>query len=147
MFLMLDQFPQKTIKIVKATRSDVSHLAILNKRLIEDEGHPNPMDIDQLFERMLGWLQNEYTAYLAMLDEKIAAYCLYRDDGDHYYLRQFYVDRGYRRQGIGTQLLDWMYRNVWTEKKVRLEVLAHNQSAIAFYEHYGFKVGCLSMEK
>jgi ribosomal protein S18 acetylase RimI-like enzyme len=92
-------------------------------------------------------LDHEYTAYLAVLDGEIAAYCLYRDDGDHYYLRQLYVDRAYRRKGIGTQLLDWMYQQVWVDKKVRLEVLAHNQSAIAFYEQYGFKVGCLSMER
>ena len=70
-----------------------------------------------------------------------------RDDGDHYYLRQLFVDREFRRRGIATQLLDWMYQHVWTDKKVRLEVLVHNQDAITFYEQYGFNVGCLSMEK
>jgi ribosomal protein S18 acetylase RimI-like enzyme len=135
------------MKITPANLAHVDRLALLNKRLIEDEGHPNPMNIEHLAGRMSGWLANEYTAYLVLLDDEIAAYCLFRDDGDYYYLRQLYVDRGYRRRGIATQLLDWMYQHVWTDKKVRLEVLAHNKPAIAFYEQYGFKVGCLSMEK
>ena len=74
------------------------------------------------------------------------AYVLYRDDGDFFYVRQFYVERDKRRNGIGTRLMDWLFENVWKEKKVRLEVLAHNESAIRFYESYGFAVGCLRME-
>jgi ribosomal protein S18 acetylase RimI-like enzyme len=135
------------MKITQADLSHVDKLAELNKRLIEDECHPNPMDVAQLAERMSGWLLDEYAAYLAILNGEIVAYCLYRDDGDHYYLRQLYVDRGFRRQGIATQLLDWMYQHVWIDKMVRLDVLAHNKDAIAFYEKYGFKVGCLRMEK
>ena len=135
------------MKIIQAGVTHIDRLAVLNKCLIEDERHPNPMNVEQLGERMSGWLQNDYTAYLAILDGEIAAYCLYRDDGDHYYLRQLYVDREFRRKGIATHLLDWMYKHVWIDKKVRLEVLAHNKDAIAFYEVYGFKVGCLSMEK
>ena len=64
-----------------------------------------------------------------------------------YYLRHLYVDRGFRRQGIATQLLDWMYANIWTYKKVRLGVLAHNEGAIAFYEQYGFEIQALQLEK
>ena len=75
------------------------------------------------------------------------AYCLYRDDGRHYYMRQLYVDRAHRRKGIATRLLDWLYENVWTDKKVRLDVLAHNEDAVAFYKRYGFKVGVFRMEK
>jgi ribosomal protein S18 acetylase RimI-like enzyme len=135
------------LNIIPADPSHVDRLAILNKRLIEDERHPNPMDVAQLAERMSAWLQSEYTAYLFLQDGEIAAYCLYRDDGDHYFLRQLFVDRGFRRRGIATHLLDWMYKHIWSDKKVRLEVLAHNKDAIAFYQEYGFRVGCLSMEK
>ncbi|MFN2151896.1 MAG: GNAT family N-acetyltransferase [Anaerolineales bacterium] len=135
------------ISITQATLTEIDRLAVLNKYLIEDEGHPNTMNVPQLAERMTGWLQGEYSGYLARRDDRIAAYCLFRDDGDYYYLRQLYVDRDFRRQGIATQLLDWMYANVWTEKKVRLDVLAHNEGAIAFYRHYGFKTQVLRLEK
>ena len=135
------------MNIIPANPTDVETLAVLNKRLIEDEKHPNPMTVDQLAKRMSVWLQAEYCGYLGMIDDRIAAYCLYRDDGEYYYLRHLYVDRDLRRQGIATQLLDWMFANIWTDKRVRLDVLIHNQSAIAFYEQYGFETRVLRMEK
>lgn len=119
----------------------------MNKRLIEDENHPNPMNVQQLARRMNEWLHGEYACYLVKEENNTVAYCLFRDDGDYYYLRQMFVEREHRRKGIATMLLDWMYRNIWTDKKVRLDVLSHNKSAIAFYEAYGFRVGCLRMEK
>jgi ribosomal protein S18 acetylase RimI-like enzyme len=135
------------MKIIPATLADVKILAALNKRLIEDEQHPNPMNVDQLAERMGNWLQAEYRGYLVIVAERITAYCLYRDDGKYYYLRHLYVDRDFRRRGIATQLLDWMYDNIWTDKKVRLDVLIHNEGAIAFYKQYGFKLRVLRLEK
>jgi ribosomal protein S18 acetylase RimI-like enzyme len=135
------------MKIRPATLADVDTLAVLNKRLIEDEKHPNPMNVEQLAERMSGWLQAEYCGYLAFIDDRILAYCLYRDDGKYYYLRHLYVDRDFRRQGIAKRLLDWMYAHIWTDKKVRLDVLAHNESAISFYERYGFQIRVLRLEK
>lgn len=141
------QISMSDMKIIPASLTDVDTLAALNKRLIEDEGHPNPMNLAQLAERMSGWLQAEYSGYLALIADTIAAYCLYRDDGRYYYLRHLYVNGDFRRRGIATQLLDWMYANIWTDKKVRLDVLAHNQSAIAFYKQYGFEIRVLRMEK
>lgn len=133
--------------IRKAEAKDINTLAKMNKHLIEDEKHPNPMNLPQLTQRMEQWLQNEYVSYLASINNKAVAYCLYRDDGEFYYLRQLFVEHGWRRRGIATELLDWMYTNIWKHKKVRLDVLVHNKEAIAFYEKYGFKVGCLRMEK
>ena len=135
------------MKVIEATLSDVGSLAELNRRLIEDEHHPNPMNVEQLADRMSGWLQTEYTCYLAVADGATIGYCLFRDDGEFYYMRQLFVDRGHRRQGIATELLDWMYENVWADKKGRLEVLAHNKDAIAFYEGYGFSPDCVRMVK
>lgn len=135
------------MKVTKADLSNVEKLAELNKRLIEDERHPNPMNVQQLARRMAAWLQGEYTCYMATEHGLTLAYCLFRDEGDYYYLRQLFVESAYRRQGIATQLLDWMYQHIWIDKKVRLDVLAHNTAAIAFYKAYGFEVGCLRMEK
>lgn len=135
------------MEIVKAELRDVRRLAELNRCLIEDERHPNPMNIAQLNERMKKWLATDYICYIVRENGHIIAYCLYRDDGGHYYMRQLYVDRAHRRKGIATQLLDWLYENVWTNKKVRLDVLAHNEAAIDFYRRYGFRVGVFRMEK
>ena len=133
--------------IERATNGDIPHLAEMNKRLIEDEGHPNPMTVPALVDRMAGWLAGGYTAYVLRQDSEIVAYALIRDDGDTWYIRHLYVERNCRRQGLATQLLDWLLENVCTGKPVRLDVLAHNTGAIAFYEAYGFQVGCLRMER
>ena len=135
------------MNIRKADISEVQKLAELNKRLIEDEQHPNPMNVQQLAQRMKEWLQGDYTCYVAEENEQIIAYCLFRDDGEYYYMKQLFVERGFRRRGIATAFLDWMYDHVWIDKKVRLDVLSHNQEAIAFYKAYGFRIGCLRMEK
>ena len=135
------------MEIVRAALRDADILAELNQELIEDEQHPNPMHIAQLTERMRTWLTTDYTCYMAKEKGSIVAYCLYRDDESHYYMRQLYVDRAHRRKGIATRLLDWLYENVWTDKKVRLDVLAHNEDAVAFYQRYGFRIGVFRMEK
>ena len=135
------------MEIVRAGLADVEILGGRNKQLIEDERHPNPMDVPQLTRRLEEWLATDYICYLAKQNGSILAYCLYRDDGDHYYMRQLYVGRGHRRKGIATRLLDWLYGNVWTDKRVRLDVLAHNTEALAFYTRYGFRTGVFRMEK
>ena len=135
------------MKIARAELNDAEVLAGLNQHLLEDEGHPNLMNIDQLAQRMKEWLENDYNCYTVKQNGCIVAYCLYRDDSGYYYMRQLYVDTSHRRRGIATQLLDWLYENVWTDKKVRLDVLAHNRDAVAFYKRYGFRIGVFRMEK
>ena len=135
------------MEVTRADLSDVQRLAEMNKRLIEDERHPNPMDVRQLTQRMAEWLRDEYVCYLATEQGTVVGYCLFRDDGEYYYMRQLFVERAHRRRAVATRLLNWMYQNVWTEKKVRLDVLSHNKEATAFYTAYGFRVGCLRMVK
>lgn len=133
--------------IERAVAADLPRLVEMNKRLVEDERYPNPMTFPELAARMAGWLAGEYTAYVVRDGGETVAYALVRDDGDTWYLRHLYVERGHRRQGLATRMLDWLFANVCVGKPVRLDVLAHNTGAIAFYEAYGFRVGCLRMEK
>lgn len=135
------------MNIRKADISEAEKLARLNKRLIEDEKHPNPLSLEQLVRRMDEWLRGNYTCYVAGEGEVTIAYCLFRDDEEYYYMRQLFVEREYRRKEIATVFLDWMYDHIWIDKKVRLDVLSHNREAIAFCKAYGFRVGCLRMEK
>ena len=133
--------------INRADASDAEELAELNRQLIEDEQHPNPMTQAELAERMIRWMEEGYACYVARSGGVTAGYCLYRDDGKHYYLRQLFVARSQRRRGIATALMDWMYANVWSGKPVRLDVFVHNREAVAFYRGYGFRVAVLRMEK
>ena len=65
------------MKVTKAYLSNVEKLGKMNKRLIEDERHPNSMNVQQLTQRMTDWLQGEYTCYLATKDMITVAYCLF----------------------------------------------------------------------
>ena len=86
------------MKITRADLSDVEKLGKMNKRLIEDERHPNKMDVQQLSERMTGWLKGEYNCYIVTEDSSTVAYCLFRDDCKYYYMRQLFVKKGYRHE-------------------------------------------------
>ncbi len=135
------------MEIRSATAQDIDRLGEMNKRLIEDEGHSNPMSVSALTERMRTWLSADYRAYLVWNDSEAVACALYREEEQAYYLRQLFVERDYRRRGIAKALLDWLFERCWGDKTVRLEVLAHNGIAIAFYRAYGFSVRALEMTK
>ena len=131
----------------QATLADVAVLARMNKRLILDEGHRNPMSETQLAQRMAGWLQGEYEAMIFGLARVDVGYALYQQGADYLYLRQFWVDEGYRRQGIGRSALHWLKQNSWQEEsRIRIEVLIGNDQAIAFWRSMGFRNYALTME-
>lgn len=50
-----------TLSLRSATEADVEMLAKMNKQLIEDEGHRNPMTISELAARIREWLQRDGT--------------------------------------------------------------------------------------
>ena len=92
------------MKIRQAGMSDIPVLAQLNRQLIEDECHRNPMDEKQLADRMRRWLKSDYDAALFETDGRIVAYALYRQhEYDGILLRHFFVARDARRKGVGTQ--------------------------------------------
>ena len=130
-----------------ASASDAAPLAAMNQRLIEDEGHRNPMSLGQLTQRMTAWLEGEYQAILFSTENKTVGYALFKEDPDSIYLRQLYVEREFRRNGIGTATINWLKTNTWQDnKRVRLDVLVKNTRGIAFWRSVGFKDYCITME-
>jgi ribosomal protein S18 acetylase RimI-like enzyme len=132
-----------------ALAADAPKLASMNRQLIEDEGHRNPMTIAELEHRMHHWLlTGEYQA--AVIEKNGAAaplgYMLFRRDQDYAYLRQLFVDRGHRRRGIGTQAIDWLRENICRGMRLRIEVLVCNRGALEFYRSIGFTDYFLTME-
>ena len=131
----------------KATQTDVPILAELNHQLIRDEGHRNPMTLAQLEQRMRHWLETEYEAILFEQDAHILAYALYKIENDYIYLRQFFVSRDQRRQGLGRQALKLLLSEIWpAHLPVRLEVLVGNETARRFWQAVGFSDYALTME-
>jgi GNAT superfamily N-acetyltransferase len=115
--------------------------------LIRDEGHRNPMNIDQLTARMAGWLAGEYRAVLFEDGDAAIGYALYRREPQFVYLRQMYIVPQRRRQGVGRAALRWLWRNAWSDApRLRIDVLVNNESGCAFWRSVGFEDYCITME-
>jgi predicted acetyltransferase len=130
-----------------ATLDDCPLLAGLNHQLIQDEGHRNPMTILELGERMRGWLSGEYRAVIFELDRKVVAYALFREQPAEIYLRQLFVVRDRRREGIGRRAVELLRSEVWPKtRRLTVDVLVANAPAIAFWRAVGYKDYCLTLE-
>jgi len=131
----------------RATENDCSLLAKLNHQLISDEGHRNRMAVPELEQRMNDWLAKEYSAILFSIADDVIAYALYREQSEEIYLRQLFVIRQHRRKGIGRQALDILRSKIWPKnKRLTVEVLVKNETALAFWRAMGFRDYCLALE-
>lgn len=134
-----------------ATLNDVPLLTRMNRHLVEDEQHRNRFKSDAWFEeRMRGFLTGGYKAVLFEVYGEIVAYALYTDHPDHddtIYLRQIFVDRAWRRKGIGREAIRILKEAIWPkEKRVTVGVLVDNQVARAFYKAVGFREYSIELE-
>lgn len=131
----------------RATLNDCGRLAELNHQLIRDEGHRNPMTVAELDQRMKQWLTTGYTALIFEEGGEVVAYALYREQPEEIYLRQLFVVRHRRRQGIGRQAVELLRSQIWPRnKRLTVDVLVHNTAAIAFWRSVGYRDYSLSLE-
>lgn len=126
------------MRIRKCTMDDISQLAILNKQLIEDEKSDNPMSIKELEERMLGLLNSDYEAFFFLAEETIVGYALVKNSCTPLYLRQFLIDRAYRKKHYGTEAFHTLLKYLGVES-IDIEVLPWNKRGQLFWESLGFK--------
>ena len=131
-----------------AGKRDLRLLAELNRELIEDEGHANPMSVAELEKRMRGWLVRSYTAVLFLEEADVVAYALYRSDDAGVFLRQFFVCRRERREGRGRAAMQLLIGRIWpADTTVTLEALCSNKAAIAFWRALGFGDYALTLRR
>jgi predicted acetyltransferase len=130
-----------------ATLADCRALAELNHQLIRDEGHRNPMTVPELDQRMRSWLAGEYQAVLFEAEGGIAAYALFREEAEGIYLRQLFVVRHKRRQGVGRKAVEILRSQIWPRnKRLTVEVLVTNTNAVAFWRAVGYRDYALRLE-
>jgi GNAT superfamily N-acetyltransferase len=123
-----------------ATQDDAHWLAEMNYQLIRDMGHRNPMSVDELQARMATWLTQAYTAIIYEQGATPVAYALYRTDPDAIYLRQLFVQRDLRRQGIGKQAMNILLSEIWAPNvRITVEVLTINHIGYLFWKSLGFQ--------
>jgi len=126
---------------------DCPRLAELNHQLIRDEGHRNRRTVAELEQRMRGWLADDYRAVLYEDAGAIVAYALFREQSEEIYLRQLFVVRHRRSQGIGRRAVGILRSQVWPKtKRLTVDVLVTNKRGIAFWRQVGYTDYCLSLE-
>lgn len=130
----------------EATDSDIGLLAEWNYQLIRDEGHRNSMNAEELAVRMKTWLAGDYRA-VVFSAERPAAYALFREDASSVYLRQFFVRREQRRQGVGRAAFEILRARIWPlDARLTVDVLCRNVAGIAFWRSMGYEDYCLTLE-
>lgn len=138
---------EESLRFRSATAADAEALGRLNHELIRDEGHRNPMGVGELVERMRAWLCDEgYEALLGFDGEEIVAYVLWRDEPDCVYLRQIFVRREHRRQGVARHLMLSVFER-WPAKRLTVDVLAGNARALAFWRRMGYRDYAVMLER
>lgn len=130
-----------------ATLDDCHQLAELNHQLIQDEGHRNRMTVPELEQRMKGWIAGEYKAMIYEDDGEVVAYALFREQEEEIYLRQFFVVRHRRSQGIGRRAIGILRSQFWPKtKRLTVDVLVVNKRAVDFWRAVGYADYALSLE-
>lgn len=126
------------LKIRVCTDDDLDMLAVLNKQLIEDEKHDNKMNVEQLRERMKGFIHTDYKAYIFEDGSRTIGYALVDHSRKPLYLRQFFICRDVRRKGYGRVALNKLLEFIDADV-IDLEVLSWNTGGIGFWRAMGFK--------
>ena len=137
-----------------ASDVDLPALARLNAQLIQDEGHPNLLGVEQLEARMREWLNDGYVAVVYRDGGNVVAYALYRPSDSGWegpagaiYLRQFFVARERRRQGIGRAAVEILRREILPPAcRITLETLLPNTPAQQFWRSVGFRDYAIAFE-
>jgi 2-amino-4-hydroxy-6-hydroxymethyldihydropteridine diphosphokinase len=123
-------------------------LARFNRQLITDEASETRLTLDDLEERMRGWLRSEYHAVLFHLDEVPVAYVLFRPSEDGIFIRQFFVIKPWRGHGIGRRALEMLSEKVWPQHaNISVHCLAYNRLGLHFWRAVGFADYVMTLRK
>ena len=126
------------MQIKECTAEDVPLLARLNKHFFEEENAETDLSLPHLEERMSGYINSDFKAFLFQNDEKIVGYALCDLAKRPVYLRQFFVSREERRKGYGSQAFRLLLEKLDIET-TDMEVYYWNDMGSAFWNSLGFK--------
>lgn len=130
-----------------ATGEDIGALGAMNRQLADDEGSRNPMSVEALTARMEKWLSEGWQAVLFLANHQTIGYALFKLGHDYYdpaipdvYVRQFFIARDRRRQGIGRQAFRLLTKACFPAgSHIYLDVLATNPRGQQFWAALGFQ--------
>jgi len=134
---------------------DLGLLARMNRELIEDQAHRNPMSVDQLKDRFQRFAREGWAIDLFERDGEVIGYAVHRYEPDpaepsgrRVFLRQFFIARHCRRGGAGTAALKELMRaRFQAGDRIFLDVIETNPGGKAFWSRTGFTPYATIMER
>jgi len=126
-----------TYRICLAKEADCAVIAEMSRRLIE-------FDLPWTWteSRVRYHMRNrECAAIVARVGKRVVGFAVMQFYDEHAHLNLLAVHPGYRNQGIGRTLLDWLEESARTAGifLVRLELRAANEGARNFYSRMGYE--------
>jgi ribosomal-protein-alanine N-acetyltransferase len=126
----------RTLTLTPATLEDAQSIAIVSRNEVE-LGLPwtwTPARVKRSI------LNPEVMVLAARYDQDLAGFGIMEYGNDSAHLNLLAVARGYRRQGIGRQLVRWLESTAEIAGTflIRLEVRERNLGARRFYTHLGY---------
>jgi len=126
------------MKIKECTIEDVPLLAKLYKLFFEEEKSETNLHLPHLEERMRGYINSEFKAFLFLQDDKIVGYTLCDISKTPVYLRQFFISREERRKGYGKQALAMVMDHL-NIKDSNIDAYHWDDSGSSFLKSVGIK--------
>jgi len=128
-------------------------LGRMNRELIEDERHRNPMNAAELAERARRLIESEgWLIELIIRGREIVGFATYRREpagplATQFHLRHFFVARQWRRRGIGREAFRLLLARCTRDECVVVDILEANPQGSAFWSSMGFEPYALRMER
>ena len=132
------------MQIKDCSTADVPVLSKMNQWLIEDEKAETNLNLAQLEERMKGFIDSEYRAFLFYDEQRVVGYALCNMSKTPVYLRQFFICRDERRKGYGKKAFQALLLQL-NIREIDVDVYSWNKVGIAFWESLGFEKRCYNM--
>ncbi|SFL34553.1 Protein N-acetyltransferase, RimJ/RimL family [Paenibacillus sp. 1_12] len=141
------------LMIREAAMGDLKEIARMNKELIEDEHSQNPMQVDELEQRMKDFLSNNWSVDLLYSSEEIVGYALYQfrvnpfnQELKEVYLRQYFISRAHRNKGYGSEGIRLLIDQRFNAAEITIDVLMSNPKGMNFWKKVGFQPYCSTMK-
>jgi predicted acetyltransferase len=142
------------ITLRHATADEIHILTEMNQELIKDENSENPMNFEQLFFRMEGFISDNWNAQLILIDNEIIGYALfqyrnniYSKDSIEVYLRQYFIRLSYRGKGYGRAGINLLRTTIFPKQSTLIiDVLEQNPIGKKFWSSLGFVPYCTTIK-
>ncbi|MCL5433241.1 MAG: GNAT family N-acetyltransferase [Patescibacteria group bacterium] len=84
-------------------------------------------------------IPNKHTFVAKNNNNEIIGFCVVTKEEDAGHINTFYVLPNYQRRNIGKQLMDRALSWLGSDKDISINVASYNETAIKFYERFGFE--------